>query len=75
LLYTATANSAAGTLFVFEFDHLAASSLQMPHQINASSGSFLFLFKMLLEPYLLDATEVLDNERVHVSLVFGVLAR
>jgi hypothetical protein len=46
----------------------------MPHEIYASFGSFLFLFKMFLESHLLDAIVVIDDEWIHVSLIFSVLA-
>jgi hypothetical protein len=64
------------SFFVFiKVENLAASSLQVAHQIDAGIGSLFFLFKMFLKPYLVDARIVFGYERVEVSLVFGILAR
>jgi len=46
----------------------------MPHQVNACSASFLFLFQMLLEANFLDAAIVINNERIPLSMIFRMFA-
>ncbi len=62
-------------LFVFEFDGFAESPFKVAHQVHASLGSFLFLFKMFLETYFFDSAVTLFDERINVPVILSVLAR
>jgi hypothetical protein len=43
------------------------------HQVYARSSPFLFFFKIFLEAYLSNALVILDDERIPIAVIFGVL--